>query len=198
MITALGINIIIANIVSVGDLIFSFWKHATINRKKQLILLIIQCILCSISYLLLHTYTALATNIFAILKYLYMIKFHKEEKVKLSVLENCLLNAPYFIFAFIFFKNDGWWGFFYAVTGTIDDSRFALKSDATNQLVAVFTQVCYVIYHIFIMDFVKAFKQIINASLSMINYIRIKKHGEDYFYHSMRENINKKEGDKDA
>jgi len=175
-------NVVIANAISVLEAINSFWKHSTINRKKQLYLLVSQCILNSLSYLVLGVYAAVWNNAYAILKYLFIIFRHKEEKVILGNFENFILNVPYLIFPIFCFSTDGWLGILYGVIGFIDDSRFWLKSDKVKQLASSGVQLFYAIYNFIVMDMVKGTKHVINLGINLWNYYRLLKYGEAKFY----------------
>ena len=174
---------VIANLLQIIPTVGGFVASGTINRRKQTILSFIFCIIQSIVYLLLKAYRGMASVLFFAVKNLYLLIFHKEEKIVLKPIEYLLIGIPLIVIGILGYAGGGLLvNIFCGIADFTDANIYVIKNEITRFSIQIVCVIIWGIYMLQIGNYVGVVEYGITVMIFIFNIIRLVKNNENKYY----------------
>ena len=174
---------VIANVLQFIPTIGKLWANSIINRRKQTQVFFVCCIFQSIVYALLSAYRGMVSSFYFVMKNLYLLVFHKEEKIVIRPVECLLLGLPLIIIGIAGYVGGGLFiNIFVGIADFTDANIYVIKNEILRFSIQTVCVIIWGIYMFQVGNFVGLVEEIIIVIIFAINIIRIISNGEKKYY----------------
>lgn len=174
---------VIANLLQIIPTVGGFYANTIINRKKQTMLMLILCLLQSVVHLLLKAYRGMTSVLFFALKNLYLLIFHKEEKIILKPVETIFIGIPFIAIGLTGYLAGGLFiNIFCGIADVIDANIYYIKNEQQRYAVDILCVMTWAMYSWQTSNYVSTVEYIITALIFIANIIRLTINQENKYY----------------
>ncbi len=174
---------VVANVLQFIPTIGKLWANSIINRRKQTQVFCVFCALQSIVYGLLGAYRGMVSAFYFALKNLYLLVFHKEEKIVIKPIECLLLGLPLIIIGIAGYVGGGLFiNIFVGIADFTDANIYVIKNEILRFSIQIICVIIWGIYMFQVGNFVGVAEEIIIVIIFVINIIRLIMNGEKKYY----------------
>ena len=173
----------IANLLQLIPTVGGFVANGTINRRKQTFIAFIACIIQNIVYVLLSAWRGLASCLLFTLKNLYLLIFHKEEKIIIKPIECLIIGIPLLVTGIIGYVIGGALiNLLCGIADFVDINIYIIKKEKLRYLIDIIVVIIWGCYMYYISDYVGVMEYIITIIIFVSNIIRLTINRESKYY----------------
>ena len=135
---------VLANILQIIPTIGKLWANSIINRRKQTKAFAVFCTIQSIVYAMLNAYRGMVSTIYFTFKNLYLLIFHKEEKIIIKPLECLLLGLPLIVIGIAGYVGGGLFiNIFVGIADFTDANIYIIKNEISRFSIQI---ICVIVW----------------------------------------------------